>query len=156
MTSFRAEPINRELARKVRASRRDPFGGEAEMLPVSGPGFPCRHCLEETSAGEEVVLLSYQPLARQTPYAGRGPIFICAADCHGYRGIDAIPKIVAGRTVNLRAYDAAGRMLYEHARLSNGGEAKTLIAAMLSDDKVAEVHAHTALHGCFLCKFVRS
>jgi hypothetical protein len=25
----------------------------------------------------------------------------------------------------------------------------------LKDGEVAEVHAHTALHGCFLCKFVR-
>jgi hypothetical protein len=156
MMSFRAEPIGSQVANQVRASRRDPFGGKAEMLLASDPRFPCRHCLEETPIDSEVLLISYQPLARKTPYAARGPIFICAADCDAFKGIDAVPEIVASRTVNLRAYDASGRMLYAHSQLSSGSEAEKHIASMLSDDRVAEVHAHTALHGCFLCKFVRN
>lgn len=155
MTSFRALPIETELARKVRKSGLDPFGAAADIWVAHEPRLPCRHCLGEAPLDGKVLLISYQPLQRQTPYAGRGPIFICADDCEAFGENDRVPEIVASRHVNLRAYDRAGKMLYGHSRLTRGEDAGQEIASMLEDAEVTEVHAHTALHGCFLCKFLR-
>jgi Protein of unknown function (DUF1203) len=156
MSNFRALPIETEVAQNIRRSGLDPFGGAAETWVVREPRLPCRHCLEEAPLHRKVLLVSYQPLQWQTPYAGRGPIFICADDCEAFDERKRVPEIVASRHVNLRAYDGPGKMLYAHSRLAKGEGAGQEIASMLEDDEVAEVHAHTALHGCFLCKFVRS
>lgn len=155
MISFRALPMETELAHNIRRSGLDPFGAAADVWVAHEPRLPCRHCLEEAPLHCKVLLISYQPVQRQTPYAGRGPIFICADDCEAFDEDDRVPEIVASRHVNLRAYDGAGRMLYAHSRIARGEGAGQEIASMLEDPEVAEVHAHTALHGCFLCKFVR-
>ena len=155
MISFRALPIETELAHNMRSSGLDPFGHAAEIWVAREPRLPCRHCLEEAPLHGKVLLVSYQPLQRQTPFAGRGPIFICADDCEAFGERERVPEIVASRHVNLRAYDGSGKMLYAHARLAKGEGAGQEISSMLEDDEVVEVHAHTALHGCFLCKFVR-
>lgn len=155
MTSFRALPIETELASEVRSSGLDAFGAAAEVWVAHEPRLPCRNCLEEVRLHHKVLLLTYQPLQRQTPFAGRGPIFICADECRAFHEAEGVPEIVSSRHVNLRAYDGSGRMLYAHSRLTAGKAAGPEIASMLEDAKVAEVHAHTALHGCFLCKFVR-
>jgi hypothetical protein len=156
MISFRALPIETELARKMRRSRLDPFGHAAEIWVARERRLPCRHCLEEATLHGNVLLVSYQPLQGQTPFAGRGPIFICGDDCEAFCERERVPEIVASRHVNLRAYDGSGKMLYTHSKLAKGEDAGQEIASMLEDDEVVEVHAHTALHGCFLCKFVRS
>jgi len=155
MTSFRALPIETALAHNIRRSGHDLFGGAADVWVAREPRLPCRHCLEETPLHGRVLLVSYQPLQQETPYAGRGPIFICADNCEAFDDRGRVPEIVASRHVNLRAYDGSGKMLYAHSRLATGEDARQEIASMLADDEVAEVHAHTALHGCFLCKFVR-
>ena len=156
MTSFRALPIETELAHNICRSGLDAFGAAAYVWVAHDPRLPCRHCLEEVRLHHKVLLLSYQPLQVKTPYAGRGPIFICADECQAFHEAERVPEIVSSRHVNLRAYDVSGRMLYAHSRLTAGEVAGPEIASMLEDTKVAEVHAHTALHGCFLCKFVRS
>jgi uncharacterized protein DUF1203 len=155
MISFRALPIETELARNIRCSGLDPFGGVADVWVAHEPRFPCRHCLAEAALHSKVLLISYQPLQQQTPYAGRGPIFICADDCEAFGGTKKLPEIVASRHINLRAYDGLGKMLYGYSKLARGEDAGPEIASMLEDKEVAEVHAHTAMHGCFLCKFVR-
>jgi hypothetical protein len=156
MSGFRAIALDTDLAKRVRASRFDPFGAKAEVWTARDSRLPCRHCLNEARLNSEVLLISYQPLEKQTPYAGRGPIFICGDECEGFDRAQTVPEIVAARQVNLRAYDGSGKMLYAYSRLAKGNEAKDHLAEMLKDEDVFEVHAHTALHGCFLCKFIRA
>jgi hypothetical protein len=156
MSEFRAIGMATQLARRVRASKRDPFGGKAEVRVANDSGFPCRHCLKEAPLNSEVLLISYQPLIRQTPYAVRGPIFICGEDCSPYEYSQIVPEIVTRRQINLRAYDGSGAMLYGYSRLVSGDDAKLHVAEILNAEGVHEVHAHTALHGCYLCKFMRA
>jgi hypothetical protein len=156
MSGFRAIAVDTDLAERVRASRLDPFGAKAEVWTARDSRLPCRHCLNEARFNSEVLLISYQPLKKETPYAGRGPIFICADECAGFDLTQLVPEIVATRHVNLRAYDRSGKMLYPYSRLAKGDEAEDHIGEMLKDQDVFEVHAHTALHGCFLCKFMRA
>lgn len=153
--NFRAVAIDSGFARGVRQSRRDAFGGEAELWRAEDR-YPCRHCLEEARKGSGVLLVSYRPLDRETPFAGRGPIFLCDEPCAPFSLSNVVPEIVATRRVNYRAYDSSGKMLYRHSRLAEVGEAHLHIGEMLADEEVAEVHAHTALHGCYLCRFIRA
>jgi hypothetical protein len=156
MHEIRALGIDSALAHQIRASGRDPFGGNADIWLANERRLPCRHCLKEAPLNSTVLLVSYQPLAAHTPYAGRGPIFLCGHECEAFGDTEEVPEIVASRHVNLRAYAASGQMIYRLSRLAQGQEAGAQAAAMLADDEVAEVHAHTALHGCFLCRFVRA
>jgi hypothetical protein len=152
--TFRAVAVDGDFARDVRRSRRDAFGGEAELWRAADR-YPCRHCLDEARMDSDVLLLSYKPLEFETPYAERGPIFLCAEACPAYSAPNAVPEIVATRRVNLRAYDSSGKMLYRHSRLAEGSEVQLQIEEILADETVREIHAHTALHGCYLCKFIR-
>jgi hypothetical protein len=151
---FRAVAVDSSFARDVRGSRRDAFGGEAELWRAADR-YPCRHCLDEARMDSDMLLLSFKPLELKTPYAGRGPIFLCAEPCPAYSARDAVPEIVATRRVNLRAYDPSGKMLYRYSRLAEGSEVRRHIEELLAEETVAEIHAHTALHGCYLCRFVR-
>jgi hypothetical protein len=155
MQGIRAIGIDSTLAQQIRASRRDVFGGMAEVWHAKESLLPCRHCLEEAPLDSTVLLVSYRPLAMDTPYAGRGPIFLCGHACAAYEDSERVPKTVASRHVNLRAYTASGQMIYRHSRLAQGEQAGEQVSTMFEDDDVAEVHAHTALHGCYLCRFVR-
>jgi hypothetical protein len=151
---FRAVAVDSGFAREVRRSRRDAFGGEAELWRAADR-YPCRHCLDEARMESDVLLLSFKPLESKTPYAGRGPIFLCTEPCPAYSARNAVPEIVATRRVNLRAYDPSGKMLYRHSRLAEGSEVRQHIEELLAEEMVAEIHAHTALHGCYLCRFIR-
>jgi uncharacterized protein DUF1203 len=151
---FRTVAVDSSFARDVRQSRRDAFGGVAELWRAADR-YPCRHCLDEARMESHVLLISYKPLESDTPFAGRGPIFLCAEPCQAYLGSNGVPEIVATRRVNLRAYDPSGKMLYHHSRLAEGSEVQLHIDEILADETVREVHAHTALHGCYLCRFIR-
>lgn len=151
---FLAVGIDSGFARDVRRSRLDAFGGEAELWRAADR-YPCRHCLDEARMDSDVLLLSYKPLESETPYAGRGPIFLCAEACQAYSAPNAVPEIVATRQVNLRAYDSSGKMHYRHSRLAEGIDVQRQIEEILADETVEEIHAHTALHGCYLCRFIR-
>ena len=152
--TFRAIAVDSGFVREVRQSRRDAFGGEAQLWRADDR-HPCRHCLDEARKDSAVLLISYGPLDRETPFAGRGPIFLCGEPCAAFSRSDEVPEIVATRRVNLRAYDSSGKMLYRHSRLAEGGEVQLHIGEILADEQVTEVHAHTALHGCYLCRFIR-
>ena len=153
--NFRAVAVDSSFAQDVRQSRRDGFGGAAELWRAADNRYPCRHCLDEARKDSAVLLISYQPLKRETPFAGRGPIFLCAEPCAVFSAFNEVPEIVATRRVNLRAYDSSGKMLYRHSRRVEGSEAPLHIGAILADEEATEVHAHTALHGCYLCRFIR-
>jgi hypothetical protein len=152
---FRALAIDSSFAHAVRKNRRDAFGGQAELWRAADDRYPCRHCLDEARKASAVLLLSYRPLDQETPFAGRGPIFLCAEACAAFSRSDEVPEIVASRRVNLRAYDLSGNMLYRHSRLVEGSEVQLHIGEILADGEAIEVHAHTALHGCYLCRFIR-
>ena len=151
---FRAVAVDSGFASDVRQNRLDAFGGKAELWRAADR-YPCRHCLNEAQMDSDVLLLSYKPLRAETPYAGRGPIFLCAEACQAYSAPNAVPEIVATRRVNLRAYESSGKMLYRHSRVAEGSDVQKQIEDIMANAAVEEIHAHTALHGCYLCRFIR-
>jgi hypothetical protein len=114
--------------------------------------------MRQTHPGTDLILMRYSPFSARSrsPYAERGPIFLCGGDCAAHAPSDRMPEIVTSRQVNIRAYDAGDTMLYAHSQLADGRDADGVVARLFADPNVRQVHIRTALHGCFLCAVERA
>lgn len=100
----------------LRAGGPDANGQPAERGAISdGKGVPCRHCLRDTPAGKEYLILAHRPFPAPQPYAETGPIFLCAGDCArsdgaGVPSIRASPSSMsARRATTASCFASAGR-----------------------------------------------
>lgn len=158
MARFQIVPFPVDVARIARSQRTDPWGETVTYLPGVDRSAPCRHCMRQTPAGTDLILLKYSPFnaKSRSPYAECGPIFLCGQDCAAHAMGDRLPEIVTSRQVNIRAYDKRDVMQYAHSQLVDGSEADGVVAKLLEDPDVRQVHVRTALHGCFLCAAERA
>lgn len=53
---------------------RDAYDRLPETMVSDGPGHPCRHCLQNIDAGEELLVFAYRPFPELQPYAETGRI----------------------------------------------------------------------------------
>ena len=102
---------------------------------------------------EELILLSYQPLADRGPYAEVGPIFIHAHVCRPYAETESFPADFVGRRLVLRAYGRGGEIV--DAVVAPAGTAPDHAARFFGDDRVAEIHVRHESYTCFDFKIVR-
>src|ERR1700722_7580538 len=144
-------PVPESNAIEARSTMRDRFGHELHVVKEQAP---CRLCLHIPSVAQELILLSYQPLADRGPYAEVGPIFIHAADCRPYSDVETFPIDFAGGRLILRAYGPAGQIV--DAVVAQPGNAPECAAAFLFEDRVAEVHVRHESYTCFDFKIVRA
>jgi hypothetical protein len=116
---------------------------------------PCRRCLRDTEPGEALVLASYDPFTRRSPYAGEGPVFVHADGCEPFRPVPgAVSEQVAGRVLSLRAYD--GEAMMTEAEVIEGERFAERASALLAGDAVAFLHTHFAGPGCFAFRVDRA
>lgn len=151
---FRCLPIASPLVARLRNATHDDAGFAIERR-LSDGRFPCRHCLEETPAGELGLLLHFDPKRPGGVYGHGTAIFLCATDCVAFDAVDAVPEIVASRDVVLRAYAADGRMLYAANRPVTDGRHAEAIREVFADPEVALINVHALRAGCFLCHVER-
>lgn len=144
-------PIPEDLANEARETMRDRFGHDLKIVQDKAP---CRVCLRISEAPEDLILLSYQPLADTGPYAEVGPIFIHATRCEPYGEATSFPNDFANRRLVLRAYGYDGGIV--DATVAEPGTAPARTAAFLSDDQIAEVHVRHESYTCFDFKVVRA
>jgi hypothetical protein len=144
-------PIPEPIAIEARTMMRDRFGHE---LHITKEKAPCRLCLRIPSVPQELILLSYQPLADRGPYAEVGPIFIHAAGCRPYPDVETFPVDFAARRLILRAYGSAGQIV--DAVVARPGNAPERAAEFLSENRIAEVHVRHESYTCFDFKIVRA
>jgi Protein of unknown function (DUF1203) len=143
-------PIPRAIADEARRMRKDRFGHDVQVDMVIAP---CRLCLRIPELPEEMLLLSYQPLADTNPYAEIGPIFIHAHECEPYTTLHEFPRDFALRELVVRAYDRNGRIA--GAVVAAPGETPNEAARFLSDPAIAEVHVRHTSYTCYDFKIVR-
>lgn len=155
MSAFKIVPIAAQLAEAVRSSRRDAFGHQ-DLAPqrIEREGTaPCRLCLRDVSAGDEVLLFTHCPFVSSSPYRTTGPIFIHANGCPsmGMSMMDTstIPEVLRRRVFSVRAYDEAEQMI--GSDVVGGSQVKPVIEALLELPGAARVHVHYAKAGCFAC-----
>ncbi|RAP58300.1 DUF1203 domain-containing protein [Oleiagrimonas sp. MCCC 1A03011] len=117
-------------------------------------GYPCRVSLEDAAIGDELLLLPFVHLPEASPYRSSGPIFIRR---HAQQRIlvpGEVPPYVTRRTISLRVYDTAHRMIDAH--VLEGPEVAAGITHAFTHPRAAYMHLHNARHGCFSCQADRA
>jgi hypothetical protein len=143
-------PIPDDVAAMARQSLRDGFG---HQLHIERNQAPCRSCLRISKAPEDLILLSYQPLADVNPYAEVGPIFIHAQPCAPYDSPD-FPADFLERELVVRAYNLEGRIA--DAVVAAPGKAERAAADFLRGDAIVEVHVRHRSYTCYDFRIVRA
>jgi len=147
MTSFQIVPIETAVAEKVRRERVDELGRPAVVRVADGPGYPCRHCLEDAVAGETMLLFGHSPFTTGGPYREVGPIYVHERPCVRRAASGDVPEQLRRRLLALRGYDVDGNMV--DADVVDGRELESLVEKLFARADVAFVHARFARPGCF-------
>ena len=115
---------------------------------VTDPTFPCRVSLVDRPIGEHVLLVNHVSHDVANPYRASHAIFV------GEQARDEAPPVFERRVLSLRGFDRHGMMA--DAMLTGPGEADAGIRKMFENPKIATIHAHNAVRGCFAAKIERS
>jgi len=142
------EPIPAATLEQIRAARVDEAGNELAEQVVADGGSPLRCCLRETTPGERVLLIAYTPPGTRGAYAERGPVFIHAEPCAGYRTPREYPPGLRHRQQVVRAYDREGRIA-DGVLVEDGEHAEPVIRDLLARPEVALVHLRNVGYGCY-------
>ena len=153
---IRFHPIPTETARAYRAGAPDAYGNPPERTVSTGPGNPCRHCLEFIPEGAGMLIVAHSPFGARQPYAETGPVFLCADDCAAYDPADGTPRIFAENSMLIRAYGKDERILYGSGEVVPPEQLTRKCAERLARDDVAFVHVRSSTNNCFQARVERS
>jgi len=154
MTTFVASPLPDEFSRRIRQTLRDDFNRHLTISVAKG-GEPLRDQLRRASAGERIILCSYQAVSLPSPFAAIGPIFISAEPVSPSAfWPDELPPGYFLQTLALRAYDKQDCIT--DSTVCEPAAAPEMIREFLGRADVTHLHASFAGHGCFACRFDRS
>jgi Protein of unknown function (DUF1203) len=145
---FRFEPIRPATLDGIRAAGMDEAGNPLTVQTDAEGGSPLRCCLRETVPGERVLLIAYTPPGGRGGYAERGPVFIHAERCDGYRTPDVYPPTLRHRQQVVRAYDRDGRIA-GGVLVSDGEHAMPVIRDLLSRPEITLVQLRNVGYGCY-------
>jgi hypothetical protein len=126
--------------------------GVVRMI-VTDPTFPCRVSLTDREVGESVLLLNHVSHDVANPYRASHAIFVTEGEEGAAEFIDEIPPVFVKRVLSLRGFDADGMMA--DAMLTQPGEADAGIRKLFANPKIAYIHAHNAVRGCYSAKVER-
>ena len=132
----------------IRAAGRDEAGNPLAVQVHAEGGAPLRCCLRETVPGARVLLIAYTPPGGQGGYAERGPVFIHAEPCDGYRTPDRYPAALSHRQQVVRAYDRDGRIA-DGVLVEDGEHALPVIHDLLARPEVTLVQLRNVGYGCY-------
>ena len=143
-TGFRIHALPSELLDDVRGGM---YARPVERFTAGG-GNPLRCCLRDARPGEELVLFGYEPPLPYSPYREVGAVIAHAEPCHGPAQA-GYPADWLGRPQVLRAYDRHGR-IHDATRTHDGSDPEAVIAEMLADPGVAQIHSRNIAWGCYM------
>jgi hypothetical protein len=153
MTEFRAIGMDQATAIMLRAASHDAAGNEVITRTSGGP---CRFTLTDHPVGSHMRLFSWAVPQPAGVYALCSPIFLSVDGGEAWDAPGVVPPVVAARPVALRAYDADGLLVYPANTLVLDGGHERVIRDLLDRPDVAFLNCHTALAGCYLCRFERA
>lgn len=157
MNPLRIVAMPTEDARAYQRGALDANGQPPERHTSTGFGNPCRHCLKNIDAGEEMLILAYRPFDAPQPYAEVGPVFLHAKECERHEEDAGMPSMFEQwGTLLVKGYSDRDRIQYHSFRHIPGGEMETQCAEMLEDDSVKYLHVRTSQYNCFQCRVERA
>jgi hypothetical protein len=133
---------------EARTAGLDEAGNRLTPQLVTEGGDPLRCCLRQTRPGDSVLLIAYTPPGTSGAYAERGPVFIHANPCQGYRTPHLYPPELSHRQQVVRAYDHSGQIT-DGVLASDGDHALQVISELLARPGVALVHLRNVAWGCY-------
>lgn len=142
------EPIPPAKLQQIRVARVDEAGNRLTVQADTTGGSPLRCCLRESAPGERVLLIAYTPPGTRGAYAERGPVFIHAEPCDGYRTPDRYPAALSHRQQVVRAYDRDGRIA-DGVLVEDGEHALPVIRDLLARPEVTLVQLRNVGYGCY-------
>jgi hypothetical protein len=128
--------------------------GAVRRTATASGRFPCRVTLEDAPAGQTVLLVNYQHQGAATPYRSNYAIYVSEAARETRRLAGALPPVLRGRPIALRAFDADGMLIGAELALDDNVEAA--IGRQFANPAAAYLHAHNAAHGCFAARIDRA
>ncbi len=154
-TGFLIRTIPDDVLDGVRAGGADASGNPAVHLVAEG-GDPLRCCLRNARPGEELILFGYEPpIPADSPYREIGAVLAHADRCAGPDRIDRYPADWFGRPQVLRAYDERG-WIHDATRTHDGTDPESVIADMLAQPGVAQIHSRNIAWGCYMFAITRN
>ena len=128
---------------------------EATVVQVAdtSPGYPCRQCLQDADIGEELVLVSYDPFASDSPYRSASPIYLHKSQC-GEPRLDKISEQQLRRQLSIRAFDSAEMM--SDAQVIDGKDLERVAVRLFESTDVAFLHVHNVGPGCWALRIERA
>ncbi len=124
--------------------------GAVRRTAVAGERFPCRITLEDAAPGDTLLLVNFEHQDAPTPYRSNYAIYVNEAATEARRLVDALPPVLRGKKIALRAFDAAGMLV--DAALSLDDDVAAIVGRQFENPHVAYVHAHNAGAGCFAAR----
>jgi hypothetical protein len=154
IVAFQIHPIPADVLDQVRARGVDAVSGTPVEHLVADGGEPLRCCLRDASPGEEAILFGYEPPLPTSPYREIGAVFAHAESCPGPNSTQDYPRDWRGRPQVLRAYDMRG-WIHEASRTHDGQDPERVIATMLANPDVTQIHSRNIVYGCYMFTITR-
>jgi hypothetical protein len=144
-------------AEAIWAGGKDAYGLSPETMTSDGPGHPCRHCLANIDAGDELLVFAYRPFPDLQPYAETGPVFLHAKPCQRYRTEEIQPSVLeTSKDYILRGYCDNDRIVYGTGAVTLKDDLAGYAAQLLARDDIAYVHVRSARNNCYQCRIDRA
>ncbi|WP_160004499.1 DUF1203 domain-containing protein [Rhizobium sp. 18055] len=132
---------------------RDAYDNPPETMVSDGPGHPCRHCLGNIDADEELYVFAYRPFAELQPYAETGPVFLHKRRCERYAAEEIMPPVlITSPDFILRGYGENNRIVYGTGSVTSVAEIPAYAATLLQRPDVSYVHVRSARNNCYQCR----
>lgn len=150
-------PIPRSFLDRVRTEGLDDLGQPVKRVIAEG-GEPCRDVLRRARPGEELILASFSPFTKVSPYHEYGPIFVLAHDTGETPRRDRLPAMGDDGYLRaqfaIRAYSEGEEIV--DAELTNPANANATIERLLARPDTAFLHVRFPAYGCFACRIDRA
>jgi hypothetical protein len=117
-------------------------------------GYPCRVSLQDTQAGESLILVNYEHLAVASPYRSRHAVYVREAATEAELDVNEVPALFRSRLLSLRAFDGKGMM--KAADVAPGTAIENLIEELFADNATEYLHVHYAKPGCYAARVDRA
>ncbi len=148
----RFQPYDQATVDSLRQGGPDANGQPAERAISDGDGKPCRSCLRNVPAGQEMLICAARPFPAPQPYAETGPIFLCADDCTPFDAPGLPPILTTSPDYLVKAYSADDRIIYGTGQITPVDQIAGYAQTLLSRADVAYVDVRSARNNCFLTR----
>jgi hypothetical protein len=156
MTDILFHAMPTEDAENLWSVGTDAYGYLPETMISDGPGHPCRHCLANIDAGDELYVFAYRPFPALQPYAETGPVFMHKTPCRRYFAVEIQPPVLdTSSDFILRGYGANNRIVYGTGNVTLKQDIPDYAARLFERDDVSYIHVRSARNNCYQCRIDR-